>query len=491
MSLFTNLSIARKLMMSFAAMIVIMLATSFIVYQNLGLIQQSSGWTTHTYAVLEAVDSALAAMVDQETGVRGYLVSADERFLEPYRKGGDAYAAAFREVKQLTSDNAAQQTRLDALNQFATSWRMEVAEKEVALMAKSDTREQARAMESSGAGKKSMDSLRAKVAEVAGAERELLGTRSIAQQAAFSASYNVTIFGGIISLVIATFLGLILTRGIATPIRGMCTVMARLAKGDATVTIPGVGRADEIGEMALAVDVFKGNIIESERLRVEQESQKQHAEQERRQGMLDLAVKFETSVGGIVGSVASAATELQLTAQTMAAASEETTRQTTTVAAASEQATQNVQAVATATEELSASIREISQQVSAASRMINDGVHQATRSNEQVRGLTAAAEKIGDVVRIISDIAGQTNLLALNATIEAARAGDAGKGFAVVASEVKILANQTAKATVEIAEQIKTIQEATQNAAQSIHSIAETIGKVSETTTIIASAVEE
>jgi methyl-accepting chemotaxis protein len=109
MSLFTNLSIARKLMMSFAAMIVIMLATSFIVYQNLGLIQQSSGWTTHTYAVLEAVDSALAAMVDQETGVRGYLVSADERFLEPYRKGGDAYAAAFREVKQLTSDNAAQQ----------------------------------------------------------------------------------------------------------------------------------------------------------------------------------------------------------------------------------------------------------------------------------------------------------------------------------------------------------------------------------------------
>jgi methyl-accepting chemotaxis protein len=280
-------------------------------------------------------------------------------------------------------------------------------------------------------------------------------------------------------------------KGIANPVVAMTAAMRKLAGGDTSVVIPAVGRKDEVGEMAATVQVFKDSMIETERLRAEQEAQKQRAAQERRQAMLDLAAKFEASVGGIVGSVASAATELQSTAQSMAATSEETTRQATTVAAASEQATQNVQTVATAAEELSASIREISQQVTQASSMIRDGVRQATRSNEQVQGLTAAAEKIGDVVKIISDIAGQTNLLALNATIEAARAGDAGKGFAVVASEVKALATQTAKATQEIAAQIKAIQEATQISADSIQSVTETINKVNETATAIASAVEE
>jgi methyl-accepting chemotaxis protein len=147
--------------------------------------------------------------------------------------------------------------------------------------------------------------------------------------------------------------------------------------------------------------------------------------------------------------------------------------------------------VASAAEELSASIREIGRQVHQAADIIQKGVRQTVQSNEQVKGLTAAAEKVGDVVKLISDIAGQTNLLALNATIEAARAGDAGKGFAVVASEVKALATQTARATQEIATQIKTIQEATQSAAESIQSVTETIGEVSETATAIASAVEE
>ena len=278
---------------------------------------------------------------------------------------------------------------------------------------------------------------------------------------------------------------------IVKPIGRMTASMARLAGGDKTVAIVGGDRSDEIGSMAKAVQVFKDNMIETDRLRAEQETQKQRAEQGRRQAMLDLATMFESKVGNIVHGVASAATELQSTAQSMAATSEETTRRSTTVTAAAEQATQNVQTVAAATEELSASIREISQQVAQAAGIIQDGVRQTIQSNEQVQGLARTAEKIGDVVRIISDIAGQTNLLALNATIEAARAGEAGKGFAVVASEVKTLANQTAKATDEIAEQIKAIQEATQIAAQSIQSVTETIGKVNETATSIASAVEE
>jgi methyl-accepting chemotaxis protein len=292
---------------------------------------------------------------------------------------------------------------------------------------------------------------------------------------------------GVLSLLAA----IALMRGVASPIKGLASNMRTLAAGDVSVEIAGIGRRDEIGEMAATVRVFKDNMIEAERLRNEQAAIKQQAEQERRESMLALAAKFEAGVGDIVESVASAATELQSTSQSMAETSEETTRQSSTVAAASEQATQNVQTVATAAEELSISIREISRQVSQASAIIQDGVRQTSASNDQVQGLASTADKIGDVVRIISDIAGQTNLLALNATIEAARAGDAGKGFAVVASEVKALANQTARATEEIASQIKMIQDATQIAARSIHEVTGTIEKINETAAAIASAVEE
>jgi methyl-accepting chemotaxis protein len=300
------------------------------------------------------------------------------------------------------------------------------------------------------------------------------------------------IYGALtLAAILCALAGYLIVASVSRPMLRITSVMRHLAQNNLKVEIEGAGRKDEIGVMAQSVQVFKDNMIETERLRAEQETQIQKAEQERRQAMLDLATKFEASVGGIVDGVASAATELQSTAKAMAATSEETTRQSTMVAAASEQATQNVQTVASAAEELSVSIREITQQVAQAGNVINEGVRQTIQSNEHVQGLAGTAEKIGDVVRIISDIAGQTNLLALNATIEAARAGDAGKGFAVVASEVKALATQTAKATEEIAAQIKTIQEATQLAVHSIRSVTETMGKVNETATAIASAVEE
>lgn len=293
------------------------------------------------------------------------------------------------------------------------------------------------------------------------------------------------------ALTFGILLAWLIGRGIANPVVGMTVAMRKLAAGDTAVAIPSAGHKDEIGEMAATVLIFKNNMIETERLRAEQEVLKQKSEQDRRRSMLELAARLEANVSGIVESVASAATELQATSQSMAETSEETTRQSTTVAAASEQATHNVQAVAAATEELAASIREISHQVSQASAVIQEGVRQTTESNDQVQGLAATAQKIGEVVRIITGIAGQTNLLALNATIEAARAGDAGKGFAVVASEVKALANQTARATEDIAAQIKMIQEATQTAARSIQGVTETIRKVDETATAIAAAVEQ
>ncbi len=291
----------------------------------------------------------------------------------------------------------------------------------------------------------------------------------------------------LLSCLVAAYL---IIAGVSTPIRVIAQAMKRLAARDFTGTIPNVGRGDEIGAMAEAVRVFKESMIETERLRGEQEAQKQRAAEDRRKAMRDLAGRFESNIGGILTSVTSQAVELRSTAQSMSATSVETSRQSTAVAAASEQASQNVQTVLTATTELSSSVNQIAEQVRSSAGMIGDAARQAIGTNDQVEGLSAAAEKIGDVVKLISDIAEQTNLLALNATIEAARAGEAGKGFAVVASEVKSLATQTAKATEEIAAQIKAIQEATQASVEAIQSISETIAKVNENAAAIRSAVE-
>jgi len=293
------------------------------------------------------------------------------------------------------------------------------------------------------------------------------------------------------ALVLACLVGWIIGRSITNPLRRIIDVMQALTSGNLAISVSGVERKDEVGEVARAVEVFKDGLAETERLRKQQEEDKKRGEAERRQAMLDLAQRFEGSVGGVVEGVSAAATELQATAASMSSTAEQTTRQSTAVAAASEETTRNVQTVASATEELSASIGEISGQVSESTRIVGEAVSQANTTNEKVRGLAEAAQRIGDVVSLINDIASQTNLLALNATIEAARAGEAGKGFAVVASEVKTLATQTAKATDEIAAQVRAIQEATQSSAGAIAGIAGTIHRVSEISTAIASAVEE
>ena len=316
------------------------------------------------------------------------------------------------------------------------------------------------------------------------------GAKSAAANSISEASWSLSLIilaGTIAGLV----LGILVSQAIVKPMGRLTTAIQGLARGERDIVVPERLQRDEIGEIGDTLAVFKANMIEADRFRGEQETQKQRSAQEGHRAMLDLAAKFEASVGGIVEGVVAKATELQGTAQAMAATAEETSRQSTAVAATSVQTTQSVQIVATATDELSAASREIAEQVTQSGGLIDEAVQQANVSNEQVKGLTAAAERIGDVVKTIAAIAEQTNLLALNATIEAARAGDAGRGFAVVASEVKSLATATAKATDEVGVQIRAIQEAAQSSAQSIEDIARMIGKVNVTATAIASAVEE
>lgn len=278
---------------------------------------------------------------------------------------------------------------------------------------------------------------------------------------------------------------------LSKPIGRLKIAMEQLAKSDLTAHIPGIERRDEIGDMARTVEIFKANGVEVNRLKVAQEESERAVANKRRCDVDELAGQFESSVGQIVETVSSASMELEGSAGGLTATADRSQALAISVASASEQASTNVQSVASATEQLSSSITEISRQVQESARMAGDAVNQARSTTEQVSELSRAASRIGDVVDLINTIAGQTNLLALNATIEAARAGDAGRGFAVVASEVKALAEQTAKATGEIAQQISGIQVATTESVSAIKGISVSIERLSEISSAIAAAVEE
>ncbi|OQW83064.1 MAG: hypothetical protein BVN31_06980 [Proteobacteria bacterium ST_bin15] len=309
-------------------------------------------------------------------------------------------------------------------------------------------------------------------------------------RAAYDNVTQWTIIVMILAGLTAFTVSFLIARSITSPLRTLQERMKTLAAGEKDTAIAGQERKDEIGAMAKAVEVFRASMIEADRL-ASAEANEQGA-RERRAKALDRLVKdFESEIGVLVGDVGHAATELRTTAEGLSATSEETTRQSTAVAAASEEATMNVRTVAAAAEELSSSIAEIGARVGDSTTMIARAVEQAKTTDGQVQFLAKAADAIGNVVKLINDIAGQTNLLALNATIEAARAGEAGKGFAVVASEVKQLATQTSKATDEIAGQITAIQAATGEAITAIKAIAGTIGSVNEIATGIAAAIEE
>jgi methyl-accepting chemotaxis protein len=301
-------------------------------------------------------------------------------------------------------------------------------------------------------------------------------------------------------MMLAIILGAAIVAGVAVSFyvirdvsRGIASIvqpMQALGRGELSAEVPHQGEKTEIGTMADALQVFKEALI-AKKAADEAAAADAEAKIERGRRVDGITRDFESMIGEIVETVSSASTQLEASAGTLSSTAERSQQLTTAVAAASEEASTNVQSVASATEEMASSVNEISRQVQESARMATEAVDQARKTNDRVSELSKAAARIGDVVELINTIAGQTNLLALNATIEAARAGEAGRGFAVVASEVKALAEQTAKATGEIGQQITGIQAATQDSVGAIKEISGTIERLSEISSTIAAAVEE
>jgi methyl-accepting chemotaxis protein len=319
------------------------------------------------------------------------------------------------------------------------------------------------------------------------AEQGRLGSSTV--EVASSRSTSMIVVSAI-AVVVGVGAALFIGRGISRPIRALTSAMRGLAGGALETEVPGDDRKDELGAMAEALLVFKRNGLEMRRMEEASKAAEAQASLEKKQAMATLADNLEASVGAVVRTLSDASEKMSAQAQEMVDNADETKQQATVVAAAAEETTTNVQTVAAATEELSASINEISRQMTEAARISDGAVTEADDAKATIDGLVAAAQKIGEVVELITDIAEQTNLLALNATIEAARAGDAGKGFAVVANEVKSLANQTARATGDISRQVADIQGATRESVEVIAAIAATMGEISDAVSTIAASME-
>ena len=437
---------------------------------------------------------AIARVAQLQDIVRTFIAEQDAEALAKIEKRfANVVKKAAGQIKRVSSisrsgeDKAAAQKAADGLagmQAIAAGEDGLFAAHRASLAAQAEANTLRRALESTG---RSYDLALEEMASTASALNERTSGASKAAVTTATTSIALIVLGGVVASIV---LGLGIARGISGPLLRLSGAMRKLADGDTGTDVMYADRTNEIGQMAQSVQVFKDNAIEREQLETAQQAERA-AKEERTRRMEELAAEFDSNVTKALVAAGSATDQMTKTIEGMATTAEQSSEQASAVSAASEQASANVNAVASTTEEMTGSVGEIGRQVTQSAEIAQKAVSESERMNADVQGLADAAQKIGEVVDLINDIASQTNLLALNATIEAARAGDAGKGFAVVASEVKSLADQTAKATEEIASQISEMQGATTSAVTAIKQIGDRIKEIAEISGSIAAAMEE
>ncbi|MEQ8587034.1 MAG: methyl-accepting chemotaxis protein [Thalassobaculaceae bacterium] len=489
MNVMNNLQIGRKFAAAFSILVAIMVASGALTFYQLSRASDAATEVGRVTSLLETLAAIQTSAIDQSVDIKELLMSGDRTAIDRFRQGAEQFdqgAEAMSAALAGSGDTLAVLQEYVAINR---EWR-EVAEYQITLMRQPFTVDEARQLETNGAGRAYISDLTAKFEELKAIGNETVRQANAQQDAAFLTVEMFAAGSAVLGVVIAVLAYVTLTKGIASPIQAMTGVMGVMATGRHDVTVPGAGRGDEIGQMAEAVEVFRRNMVENERLQAEA-AEKQKAELDRAQALRDITQTFESEAQSMTEAVAAAAAELEGTAESLNQIADQSTQRATVVASASEETSANVHTVATASTELSASISEITQQVSNANNLASEARSDAESTESEVRALDEAVQRIGTVVTLIQEIAEQTNLLALNATIESARAGEAGKGFAVVASEVKSLAGQTGKATEEIAAQIQSVQDRTKSAVSAISKIVTRVNEVQEVAAAVAAAVEE
>ena len=486
MKFINSLRISHKLLGAFAVLIVIIAAVGGTTLVQVNRIKSVSDDSAKINHVVDLLGDVQDAAVNQLLVIRGLLLTGNRDNITKFEDAGAGLERSLAKLKQSTTQSLILQ-RVEALFGTIATWQQKVAKRQIDLMRTPLTVDEARVIEANGAGERFLKDFNNGLREILKITDAEVAKNNAAADAAVSTTIVAGVIGLVISMLFSVAAGTFLARGISLPIGALTGVMERLAKKDYSGDIPGLGRGDEIGQMAHTVEVFKNGMIENDRLQAEAQK-KQEAELERGRKLQDLTQRFDADASEMMKALAAAATELRSTAESLTSLAESSSERATDAASSSEV---TVCTLAAAGTELSSSIAEISRQVASSNDLARTARDEAEESNSAVEALVEDATRIGEVITLIRDIADQTNLLALNATIESARAGEAGKGFAIVAQEVKNLASETAKATEDIESQVARIQERTQTAVGAIRSIAERIVEIEGVISSVAAAVEE